>query len=70
MMLLDAIMLAAKTTGRDIYVPRQTLFASLYSSSDYKGISGMLACFTLGDCATPNVIIYQVHRLELVPIYP
>jgi branched-chain amino acid transport system substrate-binding protein len=70
MMLFDAIVIAAKTTGGDINIPRQILLAALYATRDYKGLSGTLTCSSLGDCATPNVIIYQVRGLEFIPVYP
>ncbi len=70
MMLFNAIEVAAKTTGRDIYLPRQNVLAALYATRDYQGLSGILTCSPLGDCATPNVVIYQVRGLEFKPIYP
>ncbi|RJP55319.1 MAG: branched-chain amino acid ABC transporter substrate-binding protein [Anaerolineaceae bacterium] len=70
MMLFRAIEASAKTTGRDIYITRQTLLAALYSTKGYQGLSGTLTCSSLGDCATPNVVIYQVHGLDFAPIYP
>lgn len=70
MMLFNAIEASAKTTGRDIYIVRQTLLAALYATKGYQGLSGALTCSQLGDCATPNVLIYQVRGLEFEPIYP
>jgi branched-chain amino acid transport system substrate-binding protein len=70
MMLFNAIEASAKTTGRDIYITRQTLLAALYATKGYQGLSGTLTCSPLGDCATPNVLIYQVRGLEFEPIYP
>ena len=70
MMLFRAIEASAKTTGRDIYIVRKTLLGVLYSTKGYQGLSGTLTCSPLGDCATPNVIIYQVRGSEFAPIYP
>lgn len=70
MMLFDAIELAAKTTGRDIYIPRQNLRAALFATNGFQGLSGTLTCSPLGDCAAPNVVIYQVRGMEFAPIYP
>ncbi|MFZ5857490.1 MAG: branched-chain amino acid ABC transporter substrate-binding protein [Chloroflexota bacterium] len=70
MMLFRAIEASAKTTGRDIYIVRKTVLAVLYSTKGYQGLSGTLTCSPLGDCATPNVIIYQVRGSEFAPIYP
>ncbi len=70
MMLFRAIEGVVKTTGRDIYIQRQNLRAALYATRDFQGLSGVLTCSPLGDCATPNVVIYQVRGGEFVPIYP
>ena len=70
MMLFDAIEAAAKTTGRDIYISRQSLRAALYATKDYVGLSGTLTCSAQGDCAASNVVIYQVRGLGFEPIYP
>jgi len=70
MMLFDAIESTAKTTGRDIYIPRQNLRAALFATNGFQGLSGTLTCSPLGDCAAPNVVIYQVRGLEFAPIYP
>lgn len=70
MILFNAIEVAAKTTGRDIYLPRKTVLAALYATRGYQGLSGTLTCSSQGDCATPNIVIYQVRGLEFKPIYP
>jgi branched-chain amino acid transport system substrate-binding protein len=70
MLLMRSIEASAKTTGRDIYIVRQTVLAALYSTKGYQGLSGTLTCSQFGDCATPNVVIYQVRGLEFEPIYP
>lgn len=70
MMLFDAIEASAKTTGRDILFGRANIRAALYATSNYKGLSGVLTCSPLGDCAPPNIIIYQLDAFRFVPIYP
>ncbi len=70
MILFDAITKASRTTGRDIYIHRQALRTFLYATRDYPGISGTITCSPLGDCALPNMRIYQVRHGEFVPIYP
>jgi branched-chain amino acid transport system substrate-binding protein len=70
MMLFDAIEVSVKTTGRDILIPRTTLRAALYSTKDYKGLSGILTCSPLGDCASPNIVIYQLTNYNFRVIYP
>jgi branched-chain amino acid transport system substrate-binding protein len=70
MMLFDAIENAAKTTSGSLTIPRQALRDALYATKDFKGLSGTLTCSSLGDCAAPNVVIYQVRGLYFDPIYP
>jgi branched-chain amino acid transport system substrate-binding protein len=70
MMLFNAIETVGKTTGRDIYIPRLNLRAILFATKDFKGLSGTLTCSALGDCAAPNIVIYQVRGLDFDPVYP
>ncbi len=70
MMLFEAFPKASRTTGRDIYLHRQALRNALYATRNFSGVTGVLTCSPLGDCALPNVIIYQVRRGEFTPIYP
>ena len=70
MLLFRAIEVSAKTTGRDILFPRTTMRASLYATKDYKGLSGLLTCSPLGDCAPSNIVIYQLDVRNFRVIYP
>ena len=70
MMLFNAIEMSVKTTGRDIIIPRTTLRAALYATTDFKGLSGVLSCSPLGDCAPPNIVIYQLDNRNFRVIYP
>lgn len=70
MILFNAIKASSKTTGRDIYIQREALLAALYATENYTGLSGTLTCSAQGDCAAPNVVIYQVRGLEFEPVYP
>lgn len=70
MMLFSAIEKIVKTTGRDIYIQRQNLRAALYATRNFQGVSGVLTCSPLGDCAIPNVVIYQVRGQEFQAVYP
>jgi branched-chain amino acid transport system substrate-binding protein len=70
MMLFNAIEMSVKTTGRDIIIPRTTLRAALYATTDFKGLSGVLSCSPLGDCAPPNIVIYQLDNRNFKVIYP
>lgn len=70
MMLFAAIEDTATRKGATIYIPRQALREALYATRDFQGLSGILTCSPLGDCAAPNIVIYQVRDSEFVPIYP
>ncbi|MBV6467347.1 MAG: hypothetical protein PGMFKBFP_02697 [Anaerolineales bacterium] len=70
MMLFSAIEKIVKTTGRDIYIQRQNLRAALYATRNFQGLSGTLTCSPLGDCAKPNVTIYQVRNQDFQAVYP
>lgn len=70
MMLFNAIELSVKTTGRDIIIPRTTLRAALFATADFTGLSGTLTCSRLGDCAPPNIVIYQLDNRNFRVIYP
>lgn len=70
MMLFNAIEVSVKTTGRDIIISRTTLRAALYATADFKGLSGTLTCSPLGDCAPPNIVIYQLDNRNFRVIYP
>lgn len=70
MILFDAIEVSVKTTGRDILIGRTALRAALYATVDYQGLSGTLTCSLLGDCAPPNIVMYQLLNGEFEVIYP
>lgn len=70
MMLFNAIEVSVKTTGRDIIIPRTTLRAALFATADFTGLSGTLTCSPLGDCAPPNIVIYQLDNRNFRVIYP
>jgi branched-chain amino acid transport system substrate-binding protein len=44
-----------------LYIGRQALREALYTTKDYPGIAGDLACDRFGDCADP---VFNVMRLE------
>jgi hypothetical protein len=57
-------------SGETIYIPRQGLRETLYSLRGLDGQSGVLTCSPSGDCASPNIQIFQINGDEFVPIYP
>jgi branched-chain amino acid transport system substrate-binding protein len=69
-MLLDAIGQVAQQSGGTLYVPRQALRDALFATHGMQGLSGPLNCSDTGDCAQPNIEIYQVVKAEFKPVYP
>jgi branched-chain amino acid transport system substrate-binding protein len=70
MMLFYAIEKVGALSGEALYIPRQTLREALYSIRGFPGLSGNLSCSPTGDCATPDIQIFQIQGTEFVPIYP
>jgi branched-chain amino acid transport system substrate-binding protein len=69
-MLLDAIGRVSQQSGGTLYVPRQALRDALFATRGMQGLSGPLNCSETGDCAQPNIEIYQVVKAEFKPVYP
>ena len=69
-MLLDAIAKVAQQSGGTLYVPRQALRDALFATRGMQGLSGPLNCSDTGDCAQPNIEIYQVVNADFKPVYP
>ena len=70
MMLIGAMEQVGALSGETVYIPRQALRDALYGIRGMKGLSGVLTCSTSGDCASPNIQIFQIIQNEFVPIYP
>ncbi len=70
MMLITAIEKVGVKSGDTVYIPRQALRHALYELRGMQGQSGTLTCSPTGDCATPDIQIFQVTGDEFLPIYP
>jgi branched-chain amino acid transport system substrate-binding protein len=70
MILFAAIDKVAVRKGSTLYIPRQALRDALYHTNNFPGLSGTLTCSPLGDCAAPNIVIYQLNGNDFKPIYP
>ncbi len=73
MMLFTAVERVAITISsqdNSISIPRQALRDTLYATRGMKGLSGPLTCSPTGDCAQPNIEIFQVVNNTFKPIYP
>ena len=70
MMLLDAVEKVAVRSGGSLFVGRQALREALFATRGMEGLSGPLNCIETGDCAQPNIAIFQVSNGEFREIYP
>lgn len=70
MMLFAAVEKVAVHSGGSVYIPRQALRDALYATHGMQGLSGVLTCSASGDCAQPNIAIFQVVGNEFKDIYP
>jgi branched-chain amino acid transport system substrate-binding protein len=69
-MLLTAIEQVGVRSGGSIFVGRQALRESLFETRGMQGLSGPLNCIQTGDCAQPNISIFQIANGEFREIYP
>ncbi len=70
MMLFAAIEKVAQNAGGTLYIPRQALRDALFSTHGMQGLSGPITCSATGDCAQPNIEIYQVVNKDFKAVYP
>lgn len=70
MMLLNAIEQVAVRSGGSAFIGRQALRDALFATRGMQGLSGPLNCINTGDCAQPNIAIFQVSGGEFRSIYP
>ncbi len=61
-----------KVTVKDddgtLHIPRQGLRDCMYSTKDFKGLTGNLTCSPTGDCADPKIAVYEYHTGEYPPL--
>lgn len=71
LMLLTAIEKAAiPSSNGSLSIQRQAIRDAIRGVRGETGLSGVLTCSDLGDCAEPVIEIFQVQKREFVPIYP
>jgi len=59
--LFAAVQKVAKNDNGTLTIPRTALKDAVYATKDYKGLSGMISCTSLGDCATAvSIAVYKV----------
>lgn len=69
-MLFAAIEQVGIQSGGTLVVPRQALRDVLYATRGMQGESGLITCSPTGDCASPDIEIFQVRDQAFAPIYP
>ncbi|MBI2757168.1 MAG: branched-chain amino acid ABC transporter substrate-binding protein [Chloroflexi bacterium] len=69
-MLFYAMQQSAVVVGDKLYIQRQKLRDALYNMQGIQGLSGKITCSTYGDCAAPDIEIFQVVRNQFKPIFP
>jgi branched-chain amino acid transport system substrate-binding protein len=70
MLLLNAVEKVAQRSGGSLYIGRQALREALFGTRGMQGLSGPINCVETGDCAQPNITIFQVAEAEFRAIYP
>ena len=53
-----------------LYIPRQALRDSLFSTSGFEGLTGTLTCDEFGDCADPAITVSEIQDGAYVVIWP
>ena len=52
-------------SGGSLFIGRQALREALFATRGMEGLSGPLNCIETGDCAQPNISIFQVANGEV-----
>jgi branched-chain amino acid transport system substrate-binding protein len=53
--------------GGDMLIGRQAMRDCMYSTKDFTGLTGNLTCSPTGDCADPNIAVYEYSTGEYPP---
>lgn len=68
MMILNAIeQVAVEDEDGTLHIPRQALRDALYGTQNFQGLTGNLSCSPTGDCADPDIAVYQYSAGEYPP---
>ncbi len=69
-MLFSAMLQSAVVVGDKVYIQRQKLRDALYNMHGIQGLSTQISCSPDGDCARPNIDIFQITNNAFKAIYP
>ena len=67
---IEKVAIPDSSNANSISIPRQALRQALYATQNMQGLSGVISCSPTGDCAQPNIEIYQIVKAGFKPIYP
>ncbi len=67
---IEKVAVPSSSGNNSISIPRQALRQAIYATRGMRGLSGPLNCSPTGDCAQPNIEIFQVVDQAFKPIYP
>ncbi len=67
---IEKVAVPSSSADNSISIPRQALREALYATRGMQGLSGPLSCSTTGDCARPNIEIFQVVGQTFKALYP
>ncbi len=69
-MLFHALQQSAQVVGDKLYIQRQKLRDALYGMRNFQGLSTTITCSPDGDCARPNIEVFQIVNNDFKPVYP
>jgi branched-chain amino acid transport system substrate-binding protein len=67
---IEKVAVPISSADNSISIPRKALRDALYATHGMQGLSGPISCSPTGDCARPNIEIFQVVDQAFKPIYP
>ncbi len=67
---IEKVAVPASSGDNSISIPRRALRDALYAIRGMQGLSGPLNCSASGDCAQPNIDIFEVVDRTFKVIYP
>ncbi len=67
---IEKVAVPSSSGNNAISIPRRALRQALYATHGMQGLSGPLNCSPTGDCAQPNIEIFQVVDQNFKAIYP
>ncbi|MGE5073520.1 MAG: branched-chain amino acid ABC transporter substrate-binding protein [Anaerolineae bacterium] len=67
---IEKVAVPSSSGDNSISIPRTALREALYATHGMQGLSGPINCSPSGDCAAPNIDIFQVVDQTFKAIYP